>query len=380
MTQLAFDFTAAVMRSDPKDVIQAPPRTNRVPPRDWRAEASLTKDLVRLASQVKQSLSSRCGHAQKHGLRKRFRDLYGEFRTALPYAWEDEQIGAAAGMLVYKSLVSRWLEVQGWKISILGGDDDEYWTAGFLPAWFRERKMGPTESRLWAFEHDVMPTDSHPLFGDFWTSTIGPLFYGPSIREPESEMIFDFWRGRPLPASFATPGDTWYVGDAYQHLSDSSRNRQALVQTPDFVVEFILDRTYSPAIAEFGLRGLRAMDPACGTGHFLTAGFRRLTAAWENEAPTSTPTEIARAALGSIYGIEINPFTADLARWRLKTEALTYAGIAGRESRRNPPEWVHVVDKQILWADGLLPLDHPMQPFNQDVHDAHLGPTREVPR
>ena len=47
--------------------------------------------------------------------------------------------------------------------------------------------------------------------------------------------------------------DTRFLGDLYQDLSETARKKYALLQTPEFVEEFILDRTLDPAIEEFGL-------------------------------------------------------------------------------------------------------------------------------
>jgi hypothetical protein len=46
--------------------------------------------------------------------------------------------------------------------------------------------------------------------------------------------------------------NTRFLGDLYQDLSEATRKRYALLQTPEFVEEFILDRTLTPAIREFG--------------------------------------------------------------------------------------------------------------------------------
>ena len=69
--------------------------------------------------------------------------------------------------------------------------------------------------------------------------------------------------------------DTRFLGDLYQDLSDEAKKRFALLQTPEFVEEFILDRTLTPALDEFGLPGIRLIDPACGSGHFLLGAFAR---------------------------------------------------------------------------------------------------------
>ena len=47
--------------------------------------------------------------------------------------------------------------------------------------------------------------------------------------------------------------DTRFLGDLYQDLSEAARKKYALLQTPEFVEEFILERTLEPAIEEFGL-------------------------------------------------------------------------------------------------------------------------------
>lgn len=70
--------------------------------------------------------------------------------------------------------------------------------------------------------------------------------------------------------------DTRFLGDLYQDLSEAARKRYALLQTPEFVEEFILDLTLTPALDEFGLDGLKLIDPTCGSGHFLLGAFSRL--------------------------------------------------------------------------------------------------------
>ncbi len=54
----------------------------------------------------------------------------------------------------------------------------------------------------------------------------------------------------------------------------------ALLQTPVFVEEFILDRTLEPALAERPLEGFTMIDPTCGSGHFLLGGFAAALERW----------------------------------------------------------------------------------------------------
>ena len=90
--------------------------------------------------------------------------------------------------------------------------------------------------------------------------------------------------------------DTRFLGDLYQDLSEAARKKYALLQTPEFVEEFILDRTLDPAIEEFGLDGFRMIDPACGSGHFLLGQLRRLLERWQKKEPGTNARGVGAAS------------------------------------------------------------------------------------
>lgn len=76
---------------------------------------------------------------------------------------------------------------------------------------------------------------------------------------------------------FADPDwNTRFLGDLYQDLSEAARERYALLQTPEFVESFILDRTLTPALGIYTLEEVDLIDPTCGSGHFLLGAFERL--------------------------------------------------------------------------------------------------------
>lgn len=124
--------------------------------------------------------------------------------------------------------------------------------------------------------------------------------YSPVWRAPISASAADrllaFFRRvnaeRELVYDFADPDlDTRFLGDLYQDLSDYAKKTFALLQTPDFVEEFILEQTLTPAIKEFGLTGLKLIDPAVPA------------------------TSSVRRALGQrVTGEELDPRTAGVAR------------------------------------------------------------------
>ena len=121
--------------------------------------------------------------------------------------------------------------------------------------------------------------------------------------------------------------DTRFLGDLYQDLSELARKRYALLQTPEFVQSWILDRTLEPAIREFGFREVRMIDPACGSGHFLLGGFQRVLREWQAHEPDMPPPALARRALDYVAGVDLNPFAVEVARFRLLLAALRAAGV-----------------------------------------------------
>ncbi|SOE66880.1 hypothetical protein SAMN05414139_02927 [Burkholderia sp. D7] len=127
---------------------------------------------------------------------------------------------------------------------------------------------------------------------------------------------------------FSDPSwNTRFLGDLYQDLSEAARKRYALLQTPEFVEEFILDRTLTPAIREFGFREVRMIDPTCGSGHFLLGGFHRLLAEWQRHEPGRNPVDVAQKALDAVAGVDLNPFAVAISRFRLFVAALQASGV-----------------------------------------------------
>lgn len=144
--------------------------------------------------------------------------------------------------------------------------------------------------------------------------------------------------------------DTRFLGDLYQDLSEAARKKYALLQTPEFVEEFILDRTLDPALEEFGLEqelapssqkslpgmddrsrlrsSFRMIDPACGSGHFLLGAFPRLLNRWQKREPGTHVRELVQRALDSIYGVDINPYAVAIARFRLLLAAMRASEIS----------------------------------------------------
>lgn len=176
-----------------------------------------------------------------------------------------------------------------------------------------------------------------------------------------AKALVEFWRRKGEDGMIVhdftdETWDTRFLGDLYQDLSEEARKTYALLQTPDFVEEFILDLTLTPALDEFGLepdyplkyerpdfegrgrKGLRLIDPTCGSGHFLLGAFHRLLEQWEECAPGLDRRELIRRTLYSVHGVDKNPFAVAIARFRLLVAALKAAeqtSLSGAEFQIN---------------------------------------------
>jgi hypothetical protein len=123
-------------------------------------------------------------------------------------------------------------------------------------------------------------------------------------------------------------------------LPGNERKETGSYYTPAALVECLLDSALDPLLDEAGKAGtpeervaalldLTVCDPACGSGHFLVAAARRIAKriASEETGEPEPPEAVIRAALRRvagrcIYGVDVNPMAAELAKVSLWLEAL----------------------------------------------------------
>ncbi|MDF5759283.1 BREX-2 system adenine-specific DNA-methyltransferase PglX [Spongiactinospora sp. TRM90649] len=219
-----------------------------------------------------------------------------------------------------------------------------------------------------------------------------PLFQIPLSHDGARGLV-EFWREQDetgalvhdftdLLSEDGTAGwDTRFLGDLYQDLSEAARKTYALLQTPEFVEEFILDRAMDPAVREFGFEKLKMIDPTCGSGHFVLGAFRRLVRLWGERRADVDRHERVRAALDSVHGVDINPFAVAIARFRLLVAAMAVAGMRtmGEAAKYQWPIHLAVGDSLIktrqleLRLGEEMPSD-PLAEFAYVVEDVHEHP------
>ncbi|BCK67987.1 DNA methylase [Streptomyces libani subsp. rufus] len=199
---------------------------------------------------------------------------------------------------------------------------------GWLETAFAE--LGAGQAGRLLFDRDHNPLYQIPLSHDgagallaFWREQKSVEAEGGSGST--SVLVHDFTD--PLSEGGTAGWDTRFLGDLYQDLSEAARKTYALLQTPEFVEEFILDRTMTPAVREFGFAELKMIDPTCGSGHFVLGAFRRLVRLWAEERPEVGSYERVRAALESVHGVDLNPFAVAVARFRLLVAAMAASGM-----------------------------------------------------
>jgi len=259
---------------------------------------------------------------------ERYDEAKSKGRTALTYkAWREEELTQVAVAWVLGCVFVRFLEDNELvEVPKLSGPGDRLQRArDEHELYFRSQPEDNTErGYLTSIFEEV---GKLPAMKEFFDRKHNPLWLaapsGDACRE-----LWQFWQ-KSDPETGALVHDftdsewnTRFLGDLYQDLSEAARKRFALLQTPDFVEEFILDRTLTPAIETFGYREVRMIDPTCGSGHFLLGGFARLFQIWQDECPGGNPRVLSQCALDGVYGVDLNPFAVAIARFRLLLTAL----------------------------------------------------------
>jgi len=298
--------------------------------------ADLTRQLERLEDDLRQRLFDPATEVPelKAGLQAEWQAARTADRTAETFeSWADQVITQAGVHWLLSCVFIRFIEDNGlverpW----LGGTPE----SGRLAlardrheAYFRAHPtLSDREFLLAAF----VDAGTLPGLQTFFDAAHNPVFRLP-ISGDAAMALRQFWQQvdpntGTLVHDFSDPvWNTRFLGNLYERLSEETRKRYALLQTPEFVESFILDRTLTPAIREFGFRDVRMIDPTCGSGHFLLSGFYRLVDEWARAEPGRNRRDIAQKALDAVAGVDLNPFAVAIARFRLWVAALQVSGV-----------------------------------------------------
>lgn len=309
--------------------------------------AELLSELKTIVTKLESDILSRCLNNPEVDapLRMEFEAAKEHERTAVAYeTWRSDYITQSAVAWVLATVFVRFIEDNG---LLDTRNEKRAWISGAKIAGEarNERRQSATETHLqyfrenpshsdreylqWVFRTICDPTGTRPIHAleNLFDERHNPL-WRIGVSGDGATLLLNFWlKVDPETGQVAydftdAKLDTRFLGDLYQDLSEAARKKYALLQTPIFVEEFILDRTLTPAIAEFGLDEVRLIDPTCGSGHFLLGAFERIYARHQKEKPAIEPRVLAQTALEQIYGVDLNPFATAIARFRLLIAAL----------------------------------------------------------
>lgn len=294
---------------------------------------ALLNDLTKLVGRLEEDLREQAKNGAAHAsLEAEWQAAKRAHRTGDAFEmWVTDRITQAAVAWVLSCVFVRFLE------------DNELLGRPYL--------SGPGPRRQLALDHEGVYFRVHPTLNrrEYLLDSFREIARLPAMdallgegRNPlwrvqlsadGASALVDFWRTIDPATGDLVHGfadDSWatrFLGDLYQDLSEYARKRYALLQTPDFVVTFILDQTLEHAIREFGYREVRLIDPTCGSGHFLLDAFHRLVRLWMRSEPGTNPRELAQRALDQVFGVDLSPTVIEIARFRLLVEALRVSGV-----------------------------------------------------
>jgi hypothetical protein len=322
-------------------------RTNTAPDRPAMIDPKrLLSALQKRVRQLEEDLRARCdGNADvDRTLRVEYEAAKKKGRTALTYsAWRDGELTQVAAAWVLACVFVRFLE------------DNELIETPYLAGPGSRLQRAKDEHEIFFRTHPTLTEREYlervftevgtlPAMKEFFDRKYNPLWQVAPSGDAAKELL-DLWRKTDpdtgaLIYDFTDPEwNTRFLGDLYQDLSEAAQKKFALLQTPNFVEEFILDRTLTPAIQTFGYQVVRMIDPACGSGHFLLDGFQRLFRLWQEHQPGENPRVLAQKALDGIYGVDLNPYAVAIARFRLLLIALKVCSV--RRLRGAPDFQIH---------------------------------------
>ncbi|MFO0877869.1 MAG: BREX-2 system adenine-specific DNA-methyltransferase PglX [Gemmataceae bacterium] len=283
------------------------------------------------------------------GLKEAFHQIEKGGRTAQAFeVWRDDYLDQVAVAWVLACVFVRFMEDNGlidacW----LAGEGERRRLAEDTHELFFRKHPLDTDREY--FQHVFREVGQIPAARDLFAEGKTPL-WAVAPSGDAAMMLLKFWReidaesGQLKRAFQVESGDTRFLGDLYQELSEKAKKKYALLQTPVFVEEFILDRTLTPALSEFGLEKVRMIDPTCGSGHFLLGGFARLFDLWSQRE--SNEIKAAQKALDGVWGVDINPFAVAIARFRLIVAAVQACGI---KRLKHAPGWnIHLASGDSL--------------------------------
>lgn len=165
----------------------------------------------------------------------------------------------------------------------------------------------------------------------------------------EYQLVFDFanYDFEFIPVELLSK-----VYELFLHTEDSD-NKNAAYYTPEYLADYVLDDLEEQSPIK---EGMRILDPACGSGIFLSIAFKRIIEQrlQATEANSFNPSELKQVLIESIYGVEINSEAAEVTAFSLILTLLHYVDPPALH-RHHEFQFPSLVGNNILNADFFAP-------------------------
>lgn len=183
-----------------------------------------------------------------------------------------------------------------------------------------------------------------------------------AIEDSDLAAIADFFRGSEVvtgqqalwPYNFAViPPEL--ISSIYEQLLEENQQRDAAFYTPRKVVDLMLDEVLpwrSPSVP-------RILDPACGSGSFLTEAFRRLVYRKSVSEGPQSYSDLVALLTSTMFGVDQNEEAVNVAAFGLYLSLL------------------EEVDPPTAWTEARLPNLVNNNLFVSDFFEAHPLRDRE---
>lgn len=159
---------------------------------------------------------------------------------------------------------------------------------------------------IFQYNFKEIPAD---ILGGVYESYLGYIAQNPIVCSPKKGQLFE-------------------LDDKSQIKIKSRKKRKehGIYYTPKFIVDYIIKNTLGEKLKEAktitDLKKIKVLDPACGSGSFLTKALEAMNDRYKyfgNPGNQYTKTEIL---LGNIYGADLDAQAAELAKLNLLLDTL----------------------------------------------------------
>ncbi len=224
---------------------------------------------------------------------------------------------------------------------------------------FIEGNPSEKERRKESFTRLIVDKEKLYLFFDYLKERFnGNLFERDTnekmIKQEHLELLSMLFRGR-LETGERFLFDVYdfsiipveLISVIYESIIDENKRKEnAVIYTPTFLVDFILQQTVEQYLEKNGSKSCKILDPACGSGIFLVEAFRRMA---DNEISRGhiTNDKLTEIMETNIFGIDKDESALNVAIFSLYIAFLDYKDSKDIKKIKLPP----LLNKRLFKAD-----------------------------